>query len=535
MSGHDGVVRLVYKLFGDLVDGTYLGIDTTHAHMNMPATFMWAVGLDARPVRVTFVAPMGSNWTAGTQLYPTGDPLTFTAPNLQYFMDSPTELARLVSSTFSVRGGAGPPADFRVLVHADATQADVDRLATLVRRVVQEQAAVFGEFPRYEPGSYAFLLDYMPWASDDGMEHRNSTFITTGGAGERPGISLKTEQGRIDTLDAISHEFFHNWNVERIRPAGIEPFDFTGANITCCLWMAEGFTEYYGELLLVRAGFSDRAPVGVVNEIVTGSGRQVRSAVQMSEWAPFSDAATSVDPTDASRSFISYYSYGSAIALALDLSLRELSGGAQSLDDYMRLLWVTYGKPDGPAPGLVAKPYSLKDLRDRLADLTGKRRFADEFFDHYVEGRDVPDFARLLAQAGYVVRPRNPRQGWLGNVSVQESGGVLLVGMSGSRPETIMPVPFGTPAYEAGLDEGDAITSIDGQPATRTGWNAIRQRRPGDIIKLGLRRRDGSTSTVAITLEADPGLEVVPVEQTGGARTSAHRAFRESWLGSKVR
>ena len=260
-----------------------MGVDTTHAHLNMPATFMWAVGLDLRPIRVTFVPPAGSNWKAATQLFATSTPFEFTAPNLQYFMDSPTELSNFLMSTFQVDDRARKSATFRVVVHGRGSQADVDDLATMIRRIVAEQAEVFGEFPVFEPGHFTFLLDLVPWGQSDGMEHRNSTSIAI------PGLSIETSQGRRLALSVIAHEFFHVWNAERIRPADLEPFDFTRANVSCCLWFAEGFTDYYGDLSLVRADLAGEAPVSPVADVANRSGRLVRSAVQMSEHAPFVD------------------------------------------------------------------------------------------------------------------------------------------------------------------------------------------------------------------------------------------------------
>ena len=110
---HPAPFGVVYKVFGNRVDGTYLGIDASHAHMNMPATLMWARGLDMRPVRVSFVPPAGSTWKLATQLFPTSDPWTFTAPNLQYLMDSPTELSDQSFRSFKVRNPGRPGADDR--------------------------------------------------------------------------------------------------------------------------------------------------------------------------------------------------------------------------------------------------------------------------------------------------------------------------------------------------------------------------------------------------------------------------------------
>jgi predicted metalloprotease with PDZ domain len=521
VAGHDGTVRIVYRIFGDHADGTYLGVDTTHAHINTPATFMWAVGLDLRPIRVTFVPPAGSNWKAATQLFGSSTPFEFTAPNLQYFMDSPTELSNFLMSTFQVNDRAGKPATFRVVVHGAGSQADVDALAALVRRIVAEQAEVFGEFPVFEPGHYTFLLDLVEWSDSDGMEHRNSTSIAI------PGLPIQTPEGRRLALSSIAHEFFHVWNVERIRPADLEPFVFTRANVSCCLWLAEGFTDYYEGLSLARAGLADQAPVSSVANVANRSGRLVRSLVQMSEHAPFADLAVSNDMTDSGRSYISYYQYGQALALALDLSLRGRTGGRRSLDDFMRRLWQEYGRAAGPRPGYVGRPYTLADLRVALAEVAGDRRFADEFFDRYIEGRDWPDFAALLSPAGYVLQSMAPGRGWIGDVPVAPADGGLVVGRG--RGGTTL-VPFGTPLYDAGVDLDDVITQIDGQPATQAAWNGISQRKPGDPVTLTVRRRDGQIVSTKATLVADPRILVVPVEAAGVAPTPAQRAFRESWL-----
>jgi predicted metalloprotease with PDZ domain len=162
VAGHDGTVRVVYKIFGDYPNGTYSGIDTTHAHLQMPAAFMWGVGHENQAMRITFALPPSSKWKIGTQLYTTSDPNTFTAPNLQYFMDSPVELSNFLTKDFTVQNTDRTPVRFRLIVHAEASQSDVEELAKMVERLVREQMAVFGEFPKYEPGNYTFLLDYVP-------------------------------------------------------------------------------------------------------------------------------------------------------------------------------------------------------------------------------------------------------------------------------------------------------------------------------------------------------------------------------------
>jgi predicted metalloprotease with PDZ domain len=523
VAGHDGTVRIVYKIYGDHVDGTYLGIDPSHAHMNMPATLMWARGLDRRPVRIAFEPPKGLGWVAATQLFPTDDPWTFTAPNLQYLMDSPTELSAQTIRTFTVRGADGKEVTIRAAIHHDAGDAEVNEYVAGAQKIVREHAAVFGEFPDFEPGYYTFLGDYVPWGGGDGMEHRNSTVVAAP-------VSLRTPGMVADVLDTVSHEFFHAWNVERIRPKTLEPFNFEEANISGELWLAEGFTQYYGNLVMARTGLSNRdveaaglarAAISVINN----PGRQFRSAVEMSQMAPFTDAARAVDKTNFSTTFISYYTYGSAVALALDLSLRDRSNGKISLDDYMRAMWRVHGKPGGPEPGLVAKPYTLADARARLAEVSGDRAFADEFFDKYVEGREVADYARLLLRAGFVFRKRSPGAAWIGPPNLVDGSGTI---------NNLL--PWGSPAFDAGLDQGDMIVDVDGK-AMGAGvlQTAVKAGKPGDRLTLTFKRRGGATGTTTVTLKEDPALEVVTVESTGGTLTPEQKAFREAWLGSKAK
>ena len=515
VAEHPGRVRVVYKVFGDRVDGTYLGIDASHAHMNMPATLMWARGLDARAVRVTFVPPPGSPWKPATQLFPTSDPWTFTAPNLQYLMDSPTELSAQSFRSFKVRNPDGREQTIVTAVHHDATEADVDEYVAGTERIVREHAAVYGELPQFDNGTYTFLGDYVPWGGGDGMEHRNSTVVAEG-------ASIR---GNVQSvLDTVSHEFFHAWNVERIRPKTLEPFDLEEANVSGELWLAEGFTQYYGQLVMARAGLApaEQTMLSLANSalsVASSPAHRFRSAVEMSQMAPFTDAARANDPTNYAYTFINYYPYGSALALALDLSLRERSAGKLTLDDYMRAMWRVHGKP-AAAPGLVARPYTLADARARLAELTDDRPFADEFFSRYVEGREVPDYRALLARAGVVVRKRSPGEAWTG-AAIDASGKVTaLRGL----------IAWGTPAFEAGLEHDDVLTAIDGKPFTAA---ALKNRKPGDKVSFEVRHVGGVTATGVLTFGEDPAEQAVLAESPGKPLNPEQKAFRAAWLGSK--
>jgi predicted metalloprotease with PDZ domain len=516
VAGHDGTVRVTYKVFGDLVDGTYLAIDPAHAHMNLPATLMWARRMDDRPVRVTFTPPAGADWKAATQLFPTSDPWTFTAPNLQYLFDSPTELSAYRLREFTVRNPDGKAFTIRAAVHTDSSDDDVDQYAAGVEKIVKEAMTVFGEYPEYDTGGYTFLADYLPTNGGDGMEHRNSTVVTG--------------RGNVrQSLGTASHEFFHCWNVERIRPQGLEPFNYEEANLTDSLWVAEGFTQYYGSLIMGRAGLSDvkRTVTGMgnlANDVINEPGRQFRSPVEMSHMAPFVDAARAVDPTNFNITFISYYTYGGAVALGLDLSLRDRSNGKVTLDDFMRAMWKAYGKPGGPQPGLVAKPYTLIDLRDRLAEVSGDRAFADDFYRRYMIGREVVDYARLLQRAGVLLRKRNPGKPWAGTLRASQDNAARLGTLQAP----------GTPAYKAGLEQDDQITELDGKAVATVAQalEALATHKPGDSVTIAFKRRNGTLRSATLALEEDPALEAVLVEDAGGTPTAEQKAFRAAWLGS---
>ena len=322
-------------------------------------------------------------------------PYTFSAPNLQYLMDSPTEVSAFGLRTFSVSEVAASPV-FRLVVHHAGTDAELDAFAVDVQKIVREARHVFGEYPAYEGNTYTFLADYLPWANGDGMEHRNSTILTS---------TTSIRSNRIGLLDTISHEFIHGWNIERIRPRSLEPFNFEDANMSGELWLGEGFTSYYGPLVLLRAGLTQvddfaAEMTDVVNAVANSPGRRIRSAEDMSRLAPFVDAAVSVDRTSFDNTYISYYTWGAAIALGLDLTLRDRSNGKTTLDDFMRALWQKHGKPGGKAPGYVDNPYTVADLKATLAAVAGDAAFAESFFARFIQGRELVDYGPLLERVG---------------------------------------------------------------------------------------------------------------------------------------
>jgi predicted metalloprotease with PDZ domain len=503
-SGAAGsTVVIDYTLFGDRADGTYDAIDPSHAHLNPPATFAWARGFEKSPISLKIEIPPASDWTVATQLA-RGSAGTWTAPSLDALMDAPLEIGPHMLREWSADG-----AQFRLALHSQATDDVVTRFQKMCEAVVLEEEGVFGAFPKYDNGSYTFLVDYLPYVSGDGMEHRNSTVITSA----RP----LTRESSAQQIESVAHEFFHSWNVKRIRPRSLEPFDYERVNMSGELWFAEGFTDYYGPLVLRRASLMTRDEfLGImgnaVNTMLTAPGREVFSAVDMSRRAAFADGAAAIDPQNQDNTYISYYTYGRAMALGIDLTIRSRFPG-KSLDDWMRAMW--HRHPD------IQKPYTAQDLEQALAEATGSSEFAKEMFQRHIDGLEPMDYAGLLARAGFVLQAASPGKAWIGIPAMSFSDrGIELTG------STLR----GSPLYLAGIDRGDRILEYK----TRREWDDLAaSHKPGDRITLTVEARAGKKQ-VEITWAQAPDVEIVSFEKAGRQVTPEMTAFRDAWLNSKA-
>ncbi len=521
---HPETVKISYTLFANLTDGTYASVDLSHAHLNMPATFMWIPGLEKRAIQFAFNDLDKYGWRVATQLKFDGGNV-YSAPDMQYMMDSPTELSNYKISSWDVVNSDGKTEKINLTVHSDDNQAVVDNFSKMVQKMVLEEKAVFGELPAYDYGEYTFLDDVNSTVSGDGMEHRNSTCIVQ--------TIDKVEGNEVRLLGTFSHEYFHSWNVKRIRPKSLEPFNFEHANMSSELWFAEGFTQYYGELLLVRSGFQGvdqytGTLAGLINSVLNKPASKNYPPTQMSRYSVFADAGVSIDPNNNNNIFNSYYFYGGATAVALDLRLR--SEFNLTLDDYMRTVWLNRGK--------VMKPYTIPDLQADLAQVTKNPKFAADFFNKYIYGVEKNDYEALLAKAGLLLRKAAPGKAWAGPLSVAQnrgrSGAARTTGAEGLpiQASTVM----GTPVYKAGLDAGDIILKADGKDVTdaKSFTDIVASKNIGDKLVVNYKNRTGDHETT-ITLEESPNLEVVTFEKAGKALTKEQETFRNNWLSSKVK
>jgi len=528
---HGDAVKITYTLFANHTDGTYASVDGSHAHLNMPAAFMWVEGQDARPVKFEFNDMDKYGWKIATQLKHEGDNV-YSAPNMQYMMDSPTELSKYNEASWTVTNPDGKKQKINLTIHSDDDKATIDKFSEMVKKVVLEEQAVFGELPTYDYGEYTFLDDVYSSNSGDGMEHRNSTCIVH--------TQPRVAGGENRMISTYAHEYFHSWNVKRIRPKPLEPFNFSHADMSSELWFAEGFTQYYGEMLLVRASISTpeafaRQLSGLVVSTLSSPGAKKYSATQMSRDAVFTDAGVSIDPNNNSNVFLSYYTYGGAIAVALELELREKFN--LTLDDYMRTVWLDLGK--NTSPFFVKKPYVVADLEAELAKLTKDPKFAADFFAKYVTGTDKADYASLLEKSGYILRKSQPGKAWIGNIG-GFNGGRNRAGQAPAATTGSFTIPSntqqGSPIYKAGIDVGDVILTADGKAITSATdlADVVAAKKPGDKITMTYKNRSGQHETT-ITAEENPALEVVTAEAAGKTLTKEQADFRSKWLSSKAK
>ena len=221
IAGHDGTVKFRYTLYANHADGTYSGIDNRKLHLNMPSAFVYGVDLEERPIELTFDLSDHPEWRVATQLKQMGSN-RYWAPNYYYFFDSPTIVGDIDFREWQVES-EGKNYTIEIAMMHEGTDEELDNYTEMVKKVVDEQHEIYGALPDFDFGKYTFLCSYNPWVYGDGMEHRNSTICTRN-------ATLADDADRL--IGTISHEFFHCWNVERIRPKTLEPFDFDEPNMS---------------------------------------------------------------------------------------------------------------------------------------------------------------------------------------------------------------------------------------------------------------------------------------------------------------
>jgi predicted metalloprotease with PDZ domain len=493
-------LRITYSVYANELTVRTNDLHDRHAFWNNAATLMYVDGQLAAPSTVR-VVPFG-DWKIATGLPAVaGQRNTFRAENFDVLYDSPFLVSDFKTISFEVRN-----VPHRIIVDGEGNY-DAERMRRDVQKIVEASAEMMGELPYHD---YTFFLMLHPSAGG-GLEHLNSTALIMRRYAFRP------EAAWDDFLSLVAHEYFHLWNVKRIRPDALGPFDYTGENYTRLLWVAEGVTSYYENILSRRAGMiSDKEYLTTIANAIRGLQNTPGRLEQSIEEASFDAWIKYYRPDENSlNSAISYYDKGAIVGLLLDLEIRRRSAGARSLDDVMRYLYNEFYKKN--------RNYTPEDFQRTAERMAGAS--LDDFFRRSVRGREELDYNTALAGVGLQLlttapadpsKPAAPKAYFGANL--RQDGDRLLVSS----------VPAGTPAYNQGITFGDQIVALDGGRVTLQTFNArLEERRPGDEVRLSIFRLDELRNvTIKLGSRVEENYRIVPLAQ----QTPEQKRLYEGWL-----
>lgn len=370
-----------YLIYANNLSGTFSQVNETHANYNGASVFMYVQGHKQNPVSLTIAAPKG--WRVINGAVDALGQTSFRFDNYDLLIDTPTEVGDFKLAEFEHRGRV-----YRVALHA---LADFDRMTELVesiRKIVVYQTSIFGD-PDFK--HYTFILHLVsPSGPSDGMEHLNSTQVI--------GRNLE------DLVETCSHEFFHLWNVKRLRPAGIGPWDYTREVYTRSLWISEGLTSFYGDISLARSQVWTRSRYyhALAQEVMTLQSRPARRfmSLELSSWDTWLFLGVGhKQETNQFNSTISYYNKGHLVGLLLDLEIRHCTGSRRSLDDVFRDLYERfYLKAPRESYYLKGRGFKDEDFLEAASRAAGKN--LSDFFRSYVSGTEELDYQKYLSYAG---------------------------------------------------------------------------------------------------------------------------------------
>jgi predicted metalloprotease with PDZ domain len=492
-------VTVAYEVYGREMTVRNDWIESRFAMLTGAATFLTLAEPGPRPHEVALVLPAGWKTTMSGLPEVPGAPHTYRAPDFDTLVDCPIVAGNSGVYEFEVAGHKHYLVDT-----PDSPVFDGARAIKDVERIVRQNLAMWGQLP-YD--KYVFFN--MLTESGGGLEHKNSVMMMT------TRWATRTHQRYLGWLGLVSHEFFHAWNVKRLRPRALGPFDYDHENYTPSLWIAEGFTDYYGDLNLVRAGLSTseeylRDLSRAIHSLQTTPGRLVQTA----DMASFDAWIKAYRPDENSaNTSISYYTKGSIIAFLLDARIRQATGGAKSLDDVMRLAYQRYSGAHG---------YTNEEFRQVAQEVAGADLSA--WFTRVADTTAELDYTPALDWYGLRFRPvpppdpDAPARGWLG-LRTRDVGGRLVVTQT----------PRGTPGYEAGLNVDDEILAFDAYRVTPAQLNQMLDYfRPGQKASVLVSRR-GELMRLDVTFGRAPDdrwrLEVAP------DATAEQRAHFSAWIG----
>ena len=505
-------INVSYKVFSNDLSGTFSQLDNRHANYNGGSIFMYVVGHKPDPVKLTIHAPTGWRIVNGRTDRPGQTEWQF--PNWDIMIDTPTEIAPDWTQDDFVLDGK----KYHVVVHSFGPEGG--RRAALVKDIEKIVRAEVGMWGPPEFDEYTFLIHFAADdRSGDGMEHLTSTQIIQPGALADPGLY----EG---TLGTVAHEFFHVWNVKRLRPQELGPWDFTRPLATRGLWVAEGFTNYYGHLMLRRAGLWEdreflRRAAETIRGIESAQGSHLMSAEESSLSAPFLDDAPHAQLTNLRNTAISYYPKGELIGMVMDLLVRGRTKGKTSLDDIMRDMYEEfYLKSPNSSYYLRGRGYQTDDL-ERVASRRAGFDLSD-FFKRHIRDVEVLPYEEAFAYVGLRLVKTQSEEPYDAGVSLQ---------FDDPREVRIENVRNNSPAEDAGLQANDQIVLLNGQAVTRDSWRRTLARfKQGDSVPVTV-KRDRRTIKANIVLGQPERFDYRIEEKTDA--TPEQKQLRAAWLTGK--
>ena len=495
-TGGAPTVTVKYRVYGREMSVRTNWVDAGFALVNGAATFMTLPDSMLRPHEV--ILNLATGWRRSLTALPemAGGEHRYRAPDFDTLADSPILLGNPTVHEFTVDGKK-----HYLVNEGEAGVFDGNQAAKDLQLIVEQNRRFWGSLP-YD--KYLFLNILIDADAGGGLEHKASSVLLAGR------WATRTRRTYLLWLELASHEFFHAWNVKRLRPVELGPFNYEDEVHTRSLWIAEGVTDYYGELQLQRAGLATRDELleslsNHIETVQTGPGRLVQSAAAASFDAWIKYYRPDENTVNVA---ISYYDKGFLLGLLIDAKIRNATNGAKSLDDVMRAAYQKYSGASGYTPD------QFRAVAEQVAGTN-----LSTFWNQYVEGTAELDYKDLLGAFGLRFRPAGPP-------STRASFGALTRNDAGRL--VVSQVRRGTPAYEAGLNVDDEILAIDDFRVRADRLAArLEQYKPGDKVTFLVARRE-QLIRIAVTLAPEPAKEW-RLEVDPGASEAAQRQ-RDLWI-----
>ena len=491
-------VTVQYRVYAYEISVRTSFLDDMHGYINGASVFLYPDGLQNLPLTLSVEPPSG--WrTVSTSLDPAGasDSLfTFTAPNYDTLVDCPIEIGSHQEYPFSVRNVPHTVAVYGVGNYDSA------RLIPDMKRIVETGTSIFGDIPYRR---YTFLTQLLQNGSG-GLEHASSVSLQYRRWGFKPESAYKR------WLSLVAHEYFHLWNVKRIRPKALGPFDYTHENYTRLLWVAEGFTTYYSAIILRRAELTTpQELIGWVSSQITDIQSKPGRLVQSVEEASFDAWIKYYRPNENSdNTTISYYNKGAVMGLLMDLEIRHRTGGRKSLDEVLKTLYGTFAREKG-------RGFTDVEFRQTCESVAGGS--LAELFDRYVSGVQEFDYNRYLGYAGLRLISKPADGGSYLGIKTRKDNGRMMVSH----------VISDSPAEAYGLNVNDELIAMDGLRIDDDYADRLAERQPAALVTITV-ARDGILREIDVILGTSPLLSyrIEPADQPTGEQ----RLVYEGWTHS---